>query len=102
MNSDKTASANFTLAPKSKLGLGAATGFDTLQTAYSSAVSTIFALEGLFSGEWLLDKGTNITLKGGYLADYGATRNSFTILNGKLTINSGSLRVDGVKVRPNN
>ena len=48
----------------------------------------------------MLDKGTNITLKGGYLADYGVTRHGFTILNGKLTIKGGSLRVDGVKVRP--
>jgi len=99
MNSDKIAVAAFTLAPKSKLGIVATTGFDTLQTAYSNAVSTIFALDGLFSGDWLLDNGKDIILTGGYLADYGPTRNGFTILNGKLTIKNGSLRVDGVKVR---
>jgi hypothetical protein len=100
MTSDKSAVATFTLAPKSKLDLAATTGYDTLQTAYSNAESTIFALDGLFTGAWTLDQSKNITLKGGYLADFGPTRDGFTILSGKLTIKTGSLRVDGLKVRP--
>jgi hypothetical protein len=99
MNSAKSATATFNLVPRTKLELAATTGFDTLPLAYGSSLSTIFALNGLFTGEWLLDKGKDITLKGGYLADYGPTRPGFTLVNGKLTIQSGSLRVDGVKVR---
>lgn len=100
MTSDKTAIATFTLVPRSKLDLGSITGYDTLQTAYSNAASTIFALDGLFTGAWTLDQGKNISLKGGYLADYGPTRNGFTMLGGKLTIKNGSLRVDRLKIRP--
>ena len=100
MTSDKTAVATFTLVPRSKLDLTASTGYDTLQTAYSNAATTIFALDGLFTGGWTLDQSKNITLKGGYLADYGPTRNGFTVLGGKLTIKNGSLRGDGLKIRP--
>ena len=100
MTSNKTAVATFTLAPKTKLDLPATTGYDTLPLAYGSATSTIFALDGLFTGAWTLDQSKNITLKGGYLADYGPTRNGFTVLGGKLIISNGSLRVEGLKIRP--
>jgi hypothetical protein len=100
MTSNKTAVATFTLAPKTKLDLPATTGYDTLPLAYGSATSTIFALDGLFTGGWTLDLGKNITLKGGYLADFGPVRNGFTILSGKLTVKNGSLRVEGLKIRP--
>lgn len=99
MNDDKTAVATFSLAPRSKLDVAATTGYDTLQAAYGDAVSTIFALDGLFSGEWKLDKGKDITLAGGYLAEYGPTRNGFTILSGKLSILNGSLKADRLVVR---
>jgi hypothetical protein len=99
VDADKTAEATFTLSPKIKLDVGATSGYDSFPVAYSNASSTLFSLSGLFPGDWLLDKVKHITLKGGYYADYGLTRNGFTILNGKLTIKSGSLRADGVKVR---
>jgi hypothetical protein len=98
MNSNKNVIANFSLAPRSKLTLEATTGYDTLQSAYNNAYSTIFSVDGLFSGDWLLGLGKDIILKGGYLADYAPTRSGFTTLNGKLTISSGSLRVDLIKV----
>jgi hypothetical protein len=72
---------------------------ELIRVVNSIAVTTIFALDGLFSGEWLLDKGKDVTLTGGYRADYGLIRNGFTVLNGKLTVQSGSRRVDGMKVR---
>lgn len=100
MDSAKTVSAAFDLSPKCKIDLAATTGYDTLQIAYGSATATIFALEGLYSGDWLLDKGKNITFKGGYLADYGPVRNDFSVINGKITVNSGFLKVDGLKIRP--
>jgi hypothetical protein len=116
MDSKKTATAAFTLAPKCVLDLEnkATTGSDTLQTAYNRAASTIFALTGLFLEEPLIDPAPstapyrellfdqvkNIVLKGGYLADYGTTRSGFSILVGKLTIKAGSLRVDSLKIRP--
>ena len=100
MTSNKTAEAIFILVPRTKLTQAASTGFDTLQTAYSNAATTIFALDGLFTGAWTLDQSKDISLKGGYLADFGPTRNGFTILGGKLTVKNGSLRVDRFKIGP--
>lgn len=113
MLSDKVVSADFILSPWVKnLNSGVAfSDVSALQNAYNDASdgNMIGALAGdeLFSGEWLLDKGKDILLKGGYLADYGS-RNGFTILKGRLTIKDdtlrsgtiGSLRADGLKVRP--
>jgi len=96
----KNAVASFTLSPRTILDLAATTGYDTLQTAYSNAATAIFALDGLFTGTWTLDQGKDIALKGGYLADYGPTRNGFTVLGGTLTIKNGSLRVDRLKIGP--
>lgn len=98
VNANKNAVATFSLVPRSKLTLGDTTGFETLQLAYGSAMTTIFALDGLFSGDWLLDKGKDIFLKGGYLSNYGPNRNGFSVLNGKLTVQSGSLKADKLKV----
>ena len=98
MNGDKIAVATFKLTPKTILIQGSKTGFDTLQLAYASATSTIYALNSIFSGDWTLDKGKDIVLTGGYQADYAA-RTGFTTLSGKLTIKNGSLRVDGLKVK---
>ena len=91
--------ATFIMAPKTKLTTGATDGFPTLKDAYRNAGSTIFALEGVFMEDWTLDLDKNITFKGGYLADYGPTGNGFTVLNGKLSIKNGSLKVDGLKIR---
>jgi len=100
VDANKTATASFSVVPRIKLTLGATTGFETLQLAYSSAGTTIYSLNGLFSGDWMLDKTNNIVLKGGYLSDYGPTRTSFSMLSGKLTIRNGSIRVDRFKVKP--
>jgi hypothetical protein len=113
MNTSKTATAKFTLAHKCKLALAATTGFGSLQAAYNDpAVSTLYAIIGDYDGDdygvftenWLLDKGKDIVLRGGYLADY-INRNGFTILKGALTIKAGasgqigSLRANGLVVR---
>jgi hypothetical protein len=100
MASDNSAGATFKRVPKTKLSLTSASGYATLQDAYTNAVSTIYALEGLFSGDWLLDGSKDISLSGGYLADYGPVRTGFSTLNGKLTVKNGSLRVDGLKMGP--
>jgi DNA-binding beta-propeller fold protein YncE len=113
MLSDKVVSADFILSPWVKnLDSGVAfSDVNALQNAYNDASdgNLIGALVGdeLFTGGWLLDKGKDILLKGGYLADYDS-RNDFTILKGRLTIKDasldfgkiGSLRADGLKVRP--
>ena len=112
MNGNSAVTADFVLSPKCKTSLLVPTGFATLTEAYNAAGSEIHALVGLFENEppldgFLLDDGKDITLKGGYLADY-VTRSGYSTLIGKLTVkndfprsgNVGSLRVDGLKVKP--
>lgn len=99
MDDDKTAEATFLLAPKAKLNVSGFTGYDTVQSAYVDAISTIYALESEFSGDWKLDKSKDIILMGGFYADYSPSRNGYSILNGKLTIFSGSLRADRLVIR---
>lgn len=98
MDTDKTVTAAFTLAPKSKLDVTTEGGYATLTDAYSNATSTIFAMNSVFTEEWTLNLNKSILFKGGYQADY-ATRTGFTILNGLLTIKNGSLKVEGLKLK---
>jgi YVTN family beta-propeller protein len=101
MDSNEAATASFALVPRCKLTQTAPDGYGTLQEAYNNTDSKMYALQGLFSNEWKLDQGKNIVLKGGYLAEYkDATRNGFTTLTGKLSIKSGSLVVDSLKIKP--
>jgi hypothetical protein len=100
VTSDMSVGATFTRAPETKLSLTSAGGYDTLQEAYINAVSNIYALEGLFSGDWLLDRNKDIAFSGGYRADYGPVRTGYTILSGTLTVKNGTLRVDGLKIGP--
>lgn len=99
MDSAKTLAATFNLIPKVKLDTLSTSGYDKLVDAYTNATDFMYVLAATFTEDWMLNGGKNITLTGGYLADYGPTRSGFTILNGKLSIRNGSLRVDGLKLR---
>jgi uncharacterized repeat protein (TIGR02543 family) len=83
--------------PQIKLDVTAISGFDSLQTAYENATSTIYTLATSLTGNWTLTESKNIRLIGGYQEDYNA-RSGFTIMKGTLTIKKGSLRVDGLKI----
>jgi len=103
MIADKNVTAGFGLGPGNggPLAKIAATGYDSIAIAYSAAGAgaTIMAKTGSHTvGTLLLDLGTNVTLKGGYDALF-ATVGLPSVLQGTLDIRSGSLRVDGVRVR---
>ena len=98
MSASKGVTATFTLAPKIKLAVNATSGYDTFAEAYTNATGSLYALQDVFIGDWMLSGSKAIVLKGGYQADY-KTSTGFTTINGKLTVKNGSLRVDGVKVR---
>lgn len=102
MGDNRSVAAIFSLAPKAKIG---DVGYPSLNAAYQAVFdsadtgATIKLLDTELS-ESLLIKGKNITLKGGFKTD--DTKSGLpTYLKGTLTIKDGSLRVDGVKIRPN-
>jgi hypothetical protein len=94
----RAVTATFNISPRIKLTVNAATGYDTFAYAYTNSTGALFSMNTILVENWTLSGGKNIVLKGGYQADYQA-RTGFTTLNGKLVIQNGSLRVDGVKVR---
>jgi hypothetical protein len=98
MNGAKTVTAAFSLAPKIKLDLNATSGYDIFADAYSNSSANLYSMNSILVENWSLAGGKTITLNGGYQADYQA-RTGYTVLNGKLSIKSGKLQVDGLKVR---
>jgi hypothetical protein len=104
MSVDHTVTAGFGLGPgntgpRAKI---ASTGYDSIANAYSAAGTgaTIMAVTGTHTiGALLLDQGKSVTLKGGYDALF-AVIGLPSVLQGTVDIRSGSLRVDGVKMKP--
>ena len=100
MTAPHTVTATFTLAPKAKIGI---VGYSSLALAYSNVAingSATIKLLGVDLAETLtVNNGKNITLLGGYDAAFAIKGATPTLLKGPLLINSGSLRVDGVKVK---
>jgi len=75
--------------------------YDTLQEAYNNAPSTggvIKARKFTFVEMLALDKGKQVTIKGGYAPNY-ADRPGFTLLQGKLTVGTGSLVTERLTVK---
>ncbi len=105
MASDKNVTAHFgwgpdNMGPMARIAL---TGYNAANDAYIAAGfnSTIFTIAGIHSvGNLLMNQGKNIILKGGYNPFLDRKTNQPTIFQGTLTIDSGSLIVDNVKIRP--
>jgi len=99
MNSDKSATATFILAPKAKVGT---TGFTTLQAAYNDAStvngSVIKLLGGVFANTLTAGRGISVNLEGGYNAEYGAISTETTI-QGPVKIKTGTVRMKRVNVK---
>ncbi len=103
MTGAKGVTATFTLAPKAKIGT---VGHATLATAYGVAATgdIILLLDSEMPDNCLdinaaLGQGKNITLKGGYKADFRGTSGLPTILHGPFKISSGRISVEGLRVR---
>jgi len=98
MNADRAVTAIFTLAPKAMIG---AVGYDSLNLAYAGAATSanMLVLGSEHIENLTMDGGKNITVKGGYKADYLGKGDLPTVLKGVLTIGTGSLTVDGVTIR---
>jgi sugar lactone lactonase YvrE len=95
---DHSATATFSIIPKAMVN---STPFGTLAAAYAAInVSGIIYSQALtFSENLLLNRGSTVTLHGGYDSAYSSTRTGYTVLNGTLTINSGRLVVDRLIIK---
>ena len=107
MTADRSVSAGFGQGPNgtgpmAKIGT---IGYNSVKDAYSAAGSntTILAVTGthaLALGPYKMDQPRNIILKGGYDPLFSNSGLGLpTVLQGILTIQSGSLRTDNVKIQ---
>jgi hypothetical protein len=98
MDSNKTVSATLTPADRARIST---TGYPTLNAAYSAApstgVTTILTLDAVLNESLTVNKLLNII--GGYKAVYSGRTGNPTVLQGILTIGTGSLAVDGLAVK---
>lgn len=108
MNLPQSAAASFTLAPLVR-NQESSLPFDSLRSAYEAASSgdTIKARingSGLPENGLLLDRGIDITVKGGYDAGF-VSNDGYTAVLGQVTVRGGvseygSLRAGRIKIRP--
>lgn len=98
MVADHSATATFSIIPKALVNN---TPFGTLTDAYAAinVIGTISSQALIFNENLILNKGSSVTLLGGYDSAYSSTRTGYTVLNGTLTINSGRLVVDRLIIK---
>lgn len=77
-------------------------GYMSLHNAYaeSSNGNTILLLDAFFPGNVTLNRGVALTLKGGYNPDFQSRSSYASVLEGFLSIETGSLTVDEVTIGP--
>ena len=97
MSADRAATATFDLIPRARIG---ATPYGSLVSAYAAvpAGGVIEAQALLFTENLNLNAGKSLTIKGGFDQAY-FSQSGYTVLNGKLTINSGRLTADRLVIR---
>jgi hypothetical protein len=101
LESDKSCSATINILPLVRL-VGP-TYYASITKAYAdlpegtSATMQTQAVE--FNGEVDFNLNIPLTLKGGYVDSNFSTRNGYTIINGAMTIKSGSVIVDSIILR---
>ncbi len=97
MSTDKNLGALFNLVPRARIG---ATSYGTLNSAYAVvAGGQVIEIKALtFVENLLLNRGLNITLRGGYADNYSG-QTGYTTLDGTLTISSGTIVLDRIVVK---
>ncbi|MDU0460266.1 MAG: M4 family metallopeptidase [Geobacteraceae bacterium] len=99
MNDARNVTATFTAAPRVKVG---SKPFDTLQDAYNDAATTnnaiIKLLGGTLGGAFTAAGGKDVTIEGGYNADFSANPD-MTVVDGPIVLQSGSVTVEGVAIK---
>jgi len=100
VTADHTVTASFH-AYSIKTKTGAADSYHSdLQAALNSAINgDVFGVqEGVISGNLILNVDAEIVLEGGYNGDFSA-RTGMTTISGSLTINLGTVVVDGIVIQ---
>jgi len=97
MASARNATATFALIPNVRVS---GTPYGTIASAYAAInLSGTIESQGItFIENLILNRGTSVTILGGFDSAY-SSRNGLTLLNGTLTIESGSLVVDGLVIQ---
>ena len=97
MSADRSLGALFNLVPRARIG---STAFGTLNSAYAVvALNNVIEIKALtFVEDLLLNRGLNITLRGGFADNYSG-QTGYTELDGKLTISSGTIVLDRIVVK---
>ncbi len=97
-----TVSADFKLTQVKVPGNSVRTDYNTLQEAYENPATlsdmTMQVLINTFVENLILDRPINVKIKGGYDTNFQAT-SDYSIVQGFVSIMSGSLTVDGVAIR---
>jgi len=97
MGQARSVSAVFTLAPYIRIG---ATSYATLQVAYNAAKSgdTIMLAEGSLGGSLTANRAIDIFIRGGFDVNFAASV-SHTALQGNISLQQGSIRMGGIRIR---
>lgn len=97
MTANRNATATFTLIPKARVN---GVPFGTIASAYAAInLSGIIEAQAITFVENLnLNRGSAVTLQGGYDSAY-SSRIGPAVLNGTLTVGTGSLVVDGLVIQ---
>lgn len=97
-NADKSVIATFDMDSTHKAKLGA-NYYPTLTEAYAAAATTGSIMQASatsFSENLTCNAAKQVTLKGGYTANYLSNSDGYTTLQGVLTIGNGSLTVENL------
>ncbi|MDK9717829.1 MAG: Ig-like domain-containing protein [Trichlorobacter sp.] len=97
MDADKSVTATFTVQNNVKVN---GTSYGTLNNAYLAAGdgATLMARDLTFTEDLLLNRGIGIVLQGGYADGFGS-HTGYTTLHGVLTVSSGSVVLDNLKIK---
>jgi len=98
MTAVRSATATFGLIPKARVN---GTPFGTIASAYATINNSgiIEAQAITFIENLILNNGSTVTMKGGYDPAFSSVRTGYTVLDGTLTIGSGSLVVDQLVIQ---
>ncbi len=102
LNTSCTAIATFASAPYVRIG---GTSYASLQAAYDKAQDgdRIMLLEGALPGQLSslnANRPINVRISGGYSPAFMAPVASDTVLHGVVTLTSGSVRIENIKISP--
>lgn len=100
MDAAKSVTATFAAAAKVRVG---SKEFFSLQAAYDDAGTQqgaiIKLLGGVLTGNFVADRGLDVTIEGGYQPDYSAVSTETTV-HGALRIRGGRVKVKGITAGP--